>query len=116
MNDEHNPRERGGFPPGVSVSRDPGPARPRRATSVWTRHPRQVAPLVVCLPVFNASHQLADCLRSLEGAVDAVIALDDGSDDDSQSLLRQHSLVKEVLIKPPKAPAEWDDAENRREL
>jgi hypothetical protein len=48
--------------------------------------------------------------------VDAVIALDDGSLDASQAILQSHPLVKEILIKPPKSLAEWDDAENRLEL
>jgi glycosyltransferase involved in cell wall biosynthesis len=104
--------------PDASVSRDPGPSTVRRQTQLWTpRHARrESASIVATIPVWNGAHHLPAALESLVGAADAVVALDDGSADETLEILKHHTLVKAVLIKPPKHLSEWDDAENRREL
>lgn len=65
------------------------------------------------LPVFNREDLLPQCLEALAPAVDGIIALDDGSTDETPHILRQEPKVIEILTKPPKSLAEWNDAANR---
>lgn len=73
--------------------------------------------LIVLLPVRNAAPDLPglfDCLRPL---CDGVVALDDGSTDDTGQLLKAEPLVGEVLTNPIRMSyAGWDDASNRNRL
>jgi glycosyltransferase involved in cell wall biosynthesis len=85
----------------VTGDGDPGPA------------PR----LVVLLPARNAAADLPDWLAGVERFADAVVALDDGSTDDTAAILAAHPLV-EVLLRNPRREtyAGWDDGANRNRL
>ena len=55
-------------------------------------------------------------LENLATQVDGVVALDDGSTDDSAELLRGHPLVLELIEVPRGAQAELEDGRNHRAL
>ena len=73
--------------------------------------------LVVLLPVRNGEEDLPGWFENVRGFADAVIALDDGSDDGTRALLGSEPLVRAVLTHPPRSSAAgWDDSRNRQEL
>jgi LCP family protein required for cell wall assembly len=73
--------------------------------------------LVVLLPVRNGEADLPGWFASVEGLADAVVALDDGSTDDTRALLEAHPLVTRLLHRPRRPDhAGWDDAGNRAAL
>src|SRR6476469_8507884 len=75
--------------------------------------PRVVGPI----PARNAAADLPACLASAELVCDDVVALDDGSTDETRALLEAHPLVRRVLANPVKATyRDWDDAANRNRL
>ncbi len=89
------------------------PLRPRRAPTDPEARPK----LVVLLPARNAAADLPDWFASVERFADAVIALDDGSTDDTAALLDAHPLVKVLLTNPRRDTYEgWDDSGNRNRL
>ena len=101
----------------VSVSRDAGDDIPVRPGALWySPRPLRSHDVIALIPVWNAENHIQITLNSLVGAVDAVIALDDGSTDKSQKLLRAHPLVVCIVSKPLKPLQEWHDARNRHEL
>lgn len=73
---------------------------------------------VVCLlPARNAAGDLPAFLISAARVCDAIVALDDGSTDETRDLLRNHPLVRIVLTNPPRPDHRgWDDAGNRNRL
>ena len=72
---------------------------------------------MVLLPARNAAADLPDWFASVEPFADAVIALDDGSTDDTAALLDAHPLVKVLLTNPRRDTYEgWDDSGNRNRL
>ncbi|MEY2569258.1 MAG: hypothetical protein QOE35_3787 [Actinomycetota bacterium] len=75
-------------------------------------------PYVVCLlPARNCADLLPGWFDSIERVADAVVALDDGSTDETEALLRQHPLVVKVLTNPPRPDfGDWDDGHNRNRL
>jgi hypothetical protein len=76
-------------------------------------------PFVVCLlSARDCSHLLPDWFDSISGVADAVVALDDGSVDETGSLLREHPMVLTVLSNPPRRTGfhDWDDGSNRNRL
>lgn len=76
-----------------------------------------MAQLVAALPVRNGAEDLPRWFESVRGVVDAVVALDDGSTDDTRALLDAEPLVRVVLENPRRASyAGWDDAANRQRL
>ena len=76
-----------------------------------------VCNLACLLPVRNGSEYLGRYLDSVAGIADTVIALDDGSTDDTHRLLQANPLVGRLLRNPERPTfAGWDDAENRRRL
>jgi hypothetical protein len=73
--------------------------------------------LVVMVPARNAAHDLPGFLESVERFADAVVALDDGSTDDTAAILEQHPLVHTVLRNPRRETYHgWDDGANRNRL
>jgi glycosyltransferase involved in cell wall biosynthesis len=73
--------------------------------------------LVVLLPARNAAADLPDWFASVERFADAVIALDDGSTDDTAAILDAHPLVQTLLHNPRRDTYEgWDDSTNRNRL
>ena len=75
-------------------------------------------PHVVCLlPARDCADLLPGWFESIERVADAVVALDDGSVDDTGRLLREHPLVVRVLTNAPRDGfGGWDDGENRNRL
>ena len=73
---------------------------------------------VVCLiPARNAAADLPRCLASAALVCDAVIALDDGSTDETRRVLDEHPSVARILTNPVRSNySAWDDAENRNRL
>ena len=75
------------------------------------------AHLTVLLPVRNGGDVLPAWLESVEKYADAVIALDDGSTDDTRQLLDAHPVVTDVLANPVRPTYHgWDDLGNRQRL
>lgn len=73
--------------------------------------------LLVLLPVRNAANDLSGYFHSVSRFADGVLALDDGSIDETPEMLRQEKLVKGILHNPPRSGfAGWDDAANRNRL
>ncbi len=69
------------------------------------------------LPVRNGAHHLDDWLASVARFADVVVALDDGSTDDTRARLEASPLVARVLTNPVRpAYRGWDDAANRSRL
>jgi LCP family protein required for cell wall assembly len=70
--------------------------------------------LAVLLPVRNGEEDLPGWFASVERFADVVVALDDGSTDDTRALLEAHPLVERLLTRPVRPDhAGWDDAANR---
>ncbi|HMC70038.1 MAG TPA: glycosyltransferase family 2 protein, partial [Mycobacteriales bacterium] len=73
--------------------------------------------LVCLLPVRNGSTDLPEWLASVRLFCDDVVALDDGSTDDTATLLKTDPLVRVVLSNPPRpTTAGWHDGQNRNRL
>jgi glycosyltransferase involved in cell wall biosynthesis len=73
--------------------------------------------LVCLLPARNAAGDLPGWLDGVRGWVDAVVALDDGSTDETAELLTADPLVRVLLRNPRRESyAGWDDATNRSRL
>lgn len=76
------------------------------------------SPTVACLlPARNAATDLAGWFESVSCVADVVVALDDGSTDDTAALLEAHPLVHTLLRNPVRPSYEgWDDSANRQRL
>lgn len=73
--------------------------------------------VVSLLPVRNGAADLHEHLASVARFADAVVALDDGSTDDTRGILEASPLVQVVLANPRRESyAGWDDAANRNRL
>jgi len=73
--------------------------------------------VVGLLPARNAAHHLPGYFESVAPVVDAVVALDDGSTDDTAELLASEPLVEVLLRNPRRATYRgWDDSANRNRL
>ena len=73
--------------------------------------------LVCLLPICNGEDFLPEYLTSARHFANAIVALDDGSTDDTRAILEADPLVKVILSNPPReSAAGWDDAENRLRL
>ncbi len=77
-----------------------------------------MAAVITCLlPARNAAADLPGWLESVARFADAVIALDDGSTDETRQILEASDLVTRVISNPPRdGYAGWDDASNRQRL
>lgn len=86
-----------------------------RATAAGTNGARPR--LAVLLPARNAVADLPGWFESVERFADAVVALDDGSTDETEALLEAHPLVEVLLRNPRRESYEgWDDSANRNRL
>jgi glycosyltransferase involved in cell wall biosynthesis len=76
------------------------------------------AQTIVCLlPARNCAHDLPAYFKSVARFADAVVALDDGSTDDTRAVLEREPLVKVLLSNPRRESYRgWDDAGNRDRL
>jgi LCP family protein required for cell wall assembly len=75
------------------------------------------AQIACLLPVRNGASNLPGWFESVARFADVVVALDDGSTDDTRALLERHELVVRTLVNPPRpSHAGWDDARNRQRL
>lgn len=73
--------------------------------------------VVGLLPARNAAADLDAYFASIAGICDAVVALDDGSTDETAAMLEHQPLVKILLRNPPRDDYRgWDDAANRNRL
>ena len=73
--------------------------------------------MVSLLPARNAAADLPGHLESVARFADTVVALDDGSTDDTRAILEAHPLVHTVLTNPRREGyAGWDDSANRNRL
>jgi glycosyltransferase involved in cell wall biosynthesis len=74
--------------------------------------------MFVCLlPARNCADDLPGYFESVGRFADAVVALDDGSTDDTRDVLDAHPLVERVLTNPRRADYRgWDDGANRNGL
>jgi glycosyltransferase involved in cell wall biosynthesis len=73
--------------------------------------------LACLLPVRNGARYLPEYLDSVAPFVDAVVALDDGSSDETRALLERHPVVKVLLSNPRREGfLGWNDSENRNRL
>ncbi|MEA2366266.1 MAG: spore germination protein [Thermoleophilaceae bacterium] len=103
-------------------------ARPEGPLPAWTTRPPgqpvlfaggagRPGRLVCLLPARNAAGDLPGWFESVRRFADAVVALDDGSTDDTRELLEREPLVQTVLANPRRdSYAGWDDATNRNRL
>jgi glycosyltransferase involved in cell wall biosynthesis len=73
---------------------------------------------IVCLlPARNCAHDLPAYFESVARFADAVVALDDGSSDDTRAMLEREPLVSVLLTNPRRDSYRgWDDAANRSRL
>ena len=71
--------------------------------------------LAVCA-FYNEADYLPGLLENLDGKVDGLIALDDGSEDGSAGLVEGHPLVRRLLRRPPTSPHRFDEKANLRSL
>src|SRR5207245_11275435 len=79
---------------------------------------RTERPLVACLlPVRDGAAHLDGWFATVQRFADVVVALDDGSTDDTAARLQANALVTRVLSNPTRPTYEgWDDAANRARL
>ncbi len=75
-------------------------------------------PRLTCLlPVRNGSADLPGWFRSVANFADAVVALDDGSTDDTADILSRHPAVTRVIRRDLRPGyAGWNDSANRNRL
>jgi hypothetical protein len=98
-----------GLPPFPTLGRLPAATTPR------SRH--EPVTVVCLLPARNCESDLPDWFESVRQFADAVVALDDGSTDDTRRLLAADALVKILLTNPRRETHEgWDDSANRNRL
>lgn len=73
--------------------------------------------LLCLLPVRNGRQDLPLYMESVGQFADGIVALDDGSTDDTADLLASNDLVVEILTNPRREGyAGWDDLANRTRL
>lgn len=73
--------------------------------------------LVCLLPARNCAEDLPGYLHSVSRFADAVVALDDGSTDETRSVLAAHPFVRIILSNPRRVGyGGWNDSANRNRL
>lgn len=78
----------------------------------WRRRRR----ILALLAFRDEMRYLPGYFESVAGAVDGVVALDDGSRDGSTEFVAAQEIVLEMIRVPPDASAVWNDALNHRRL
>jgi hypothetical protein len=83
----------------------------------WRRTGRERPPRVLALLAFRDEMRfLPGYFRNVPSQVDGIVALDDGSTDESRQFVERQPGVLELVRKLPQAPHVWDEPENRRLL
>src|SRR5215469_5368879 len=73
--------------------------------------------ILALLPVRNSAEHLPRYFRSAQVFADGVLALDDGSTDDTRSILESQASVRVILSNPRRDSYHgWNDFENRQRL
>lgn len=72
--------------------------------------------VVALLPVFNDARYLPGWIDSIGQHVDGVVALDDGSTDESLKILASNTCVTEIIRIDPDKKTEWNEPRNRELL
>jgi glycosyltransferase involved in cell wall biosynthesis len=76
-----------------------------------------VMKIVCLLPVRNGASDLPGYFSSVARFADAVVALDDGSSDETRAMLEREPLVARLLTNPVRADyRDWNDSANRNRL
>lgn len=84
---------------------------------VLARRHNLAYPRIACvMQVRNEREYLPGCLGHLRGYVDCVIALDDGSTDDTHAILRSDPGFVDCIRNEPVSGHVWNERENRRRL
>jgi glycosyltransferase involved in cell wall biosynthesis len=79
--------------------------------------PQESLRIAVLLPARNASDLLPRYFEGVRPFCYAILALDDGSTDDTAAILASEPLVKKVLSNPRRPTYRgWDDSRNRQSL
>lgn len=106
-------------PAGLSVIAPGGleaaTAEPVSAPRFPRAEPPERPQLTVLVPVRNGADDVPGFLESVARLTDTVVALDDGSDDDSIELLSASPLTR-ILVRTGRREGRWDDARNRQAL
>jgi SAM-dependent methyltransferase len=80
------------------------------------RGPQRRRRILALVPVRDEMRYLPDLLENLQGQVDGVIALDDGSTDGSRGFLESHPFVTELRTVPPGTQEYMEDGRNHLAL
>lgn len=72
--------------------------------------------ILALLAFYNEARFLPGYLDNVAPRVDGIIALDDGSTDDSAVIVRRHPKVLELLSNPVTSPHEWNENANQKRL
>jgi hypothetical protein len=98
-------------PQGYCVKCGPPPGH---TSATWPQGPP--ARILCVMQLHNEARYLKGCLAHLRGHVAGVIALDDGSSDDTGALLQQDPQVLECITMPVRHPHVWNELHNKQVL
>ena len=69
--------------------------------------------LFAIMCVKNEEYYLPGFLKSIEKYIDGIVALDDGSTDDTINILKKHPKTKAVIELPYHESSDWNERSNR---